>query len=802
MTAASSRKGIVNKAVKKTTEGKARFTFSARTGLIVSGIALTLSIAAGAQERVLLAPQADIPVAQRKDEPTVARLKELQQVAAQTGSVRIIVGLRVPFTPEAELTAAAAAQQREEITQMQSAALRHLPALVLAPDSVSRFETIPFMGLTVSPEELTTLANSPEIISIERDELAAPTLQHSVPHIGGDTAWAAGYSGTGQTVAVLDTGVLKTHPFLQSKVVSEACYSTNSGSTIQSVCPGGVIQSTAVNSGTPCNFDGCDHGTHVSGIIAGGTVGQPSGVAKDAGIIAIQVFSKVTDSSTCNSFGASTPCPLTYTTDQIKGLERVYSLRNTYNIASTNMSLGGGFYSSTCDATQSGRKTIIDQLASAGIATVIASGNDGYFNGISAPACISTAVSVGATWAKSGSGNNCRGNNLGTPTTDSIACYSNSSSFLSLLAPGSSIYSSILDNNYAYFNGTSMAAPHVAGAWAIMKQKKPNATVTEVLNVLKNTGMTITDPRNNITKPRINLAAAINNIGGGTPYHQLTVQASAGGRITSFPAGIDCGNTCMASYPQATSVALTATPNPGYSFAGWNGACAGGTGVCNVAMNSPVTISATFTQTAVQVTLVNAGQGQGFISTNVQSCTQAVCTFMVQKGTVLNLTANPASGSVFSGWGGNNCTGTGSCATTVNTEITIIAAFSPSTGSAGNYVAPFILANLVGTLNSTDHYSVVIPSGAKNLRIETHAGSGDLDLYVRYGQQPTLSTWDCRPWLVGNSEQCNFPAPTPGTYYIMLNGYASYTGATLIITYQLGSQSKKTIVPLLFLLLE
>jgi len=76
---------------------------------------------------------------------------------------------------------------------------------------------------------------------------------------------------------------------------------------------------------------------------------------------------------------------------------------------------------------------------------------------------------------------------------------------LNLLAPGDAIQSSIPGGGYAVFSGTSMAAPHVAGAWAIKKQQIPTASVTDVLNELTTTGVKLTDTRNGLTFPRINL---------------------------------------------------------------------------------------------------------------------------------------------------------------------------------------------------------------------------------------------------------------------------------------------------------
>lgn len=299
------------------------------------------------------------------------------------------------------------------------------------------------------------------------------TLAQSVQLIGGPQAYGAGATGLGQTVAILDTGVAKTHPFLSGKVVSEACFSTTDaaqGST--SLCPGGAPLSTASGSGVNCTgVSGCEHGTHVAGIAAGKGASF-TGVAKDAKLIAVQVFSRFSTSS-----GTAV---MSYTSDQIKGLQRVFALRSTFKISSVNMSLGGGRYSTPakCDADNLALKTAIDNLRSAGIATVIASGNDGYTDSISAPGCISSTISVGST-----------------TKSDAISSFSNGAPNLHLLAPGSSINSSVPGGGFLPFDGTSMATPHVAGAWALMKQKAPAASVSQVLAALQTTGKPINDTR-------------------------------------------------------------------------------------------------------------------------------------------------------------------------------------------------------------------------------------------------------------------------------------------------------------------
>ena len=83
-------------------------------------------------------------------------------------------------------------------------------------------------------------------------------------------------------------------------------------------------------------------------------------------------------------------------------------------------------------------------------------------------------------------------------------------------------------------------------------------------------------------------------------------------------------------------------------------------------------------------------------------------------------------------------------------------------------------------------YTMVVPSGAANLTFTTSGGTGDSDMYVRFGSEPTDSTYTCRPYLSGNAETCTIAAPSVGTYYINLKAYAAFSGLSLVGNYTTG----------------
>ncbi|XXF77314.1 M4 family metallopeptidase [Myxococcaceae bacterium GXIMD 01537] len=96
------------------------------------------------------------------------------------------------------------------------------------------------------------------------------------------------------------------------------------------------------------------------------------------------------------------------------------------------------------------------------------------------------------------------------------------------------------------------------------------------------------------------------------------------------------------------------------------------------------------------------------------------------------------------------------------------------------------VTNQSGTKGQKAYYSVTVPEGATELTFTTTGGTGDADLYVRYGQAPTTSLYDCRPFKAGNEEVCTVAVAQAGTYYVMLNAYSNYSGVSLKVTWKGG----------------
>ncbi len=467
------------------------------------------------------------------------KFNRLGKIAAQDGYVRVIVQMNVPdLVPLTEASVSFKSGFSQDKSYVQAAANADI-ALDMAiagvrdtmlhqlngkPYIINRnFSTIPFVAMTVFPETMEKLKTMPMVVDIFEDKptpvldrvmptrnsgadidkhIDKPSLEESVSIVGADVAWNLGYTGQGWYVAVLDTGMRTSHEMFQGKHIVEQCYSLGGDwhDRENGDCPNGQTEMSGPGSAAPYG-PSFGHGSHVAGIATGNNHVDHFGVAKGADIIAVQVFSYIPSWGDVGSWDS----------DSLKGMEYIYTIRNDYNIASVNLSLGSSTasYSSFCGDS---RAAIVTNLRAAGIASVIAAGNEDKCNAVAAPGCVEGAVTV--TGSDKFGNEYTRGN-----WHDEL---------VDLVAPGTSIESATAwnDTSYGWYNGTSMSTPHVAGAWAILKQFDPNLSIDEIVQVLQESGTPIYSDRcpDRIPKPQINIGNALNFLFSVAPPVNVSVE--------------------------------------------------------------------------------------------------------------------------------------------------------------------------------------------------------------------------------------------------------------------------------------
>jgi uncharacterized repeat protein (TIGR01451 family) len=393
-------------------------------------------------------------------------------------------------------------------------------------------------------------------IRIHENAALRPVSVSDLGFIGQPAAAATGATGAGATVAVIDGG-------LGSAYLNYADFGPCTGvATPASTCrvvinkiyyPGGSTQTT--------------HGTNVAAIALG--------VAPGAKLANYDVF---------NGNSASVA-------DILGAMNDVITNRSAYNIVAINLSLGdGSSHPTRCGSLDSPFVSAISTALSNGIHTVVAAGNSGSKTGLADPACVSGAVSVGAVYdadygsrgwvASAASGGTC----TDTTAADLVTCFSQSASYLSLLAPGSFV--SAPDASFQ-LSGTSQAAPHVTGAIAALRARYPAETTATTLQRLQSAGVSIADPANGLGIPRLDLSASARlgaalsitgsgpatAVSGNTSGYTLTVRNAgpliATHVVVSFPlpagASLASGSSAACALSGSTVLCTRATLNVGSS---------------------------------------------------------------------------------------------------------------------------------------------------------------------------------------------------------------------------------------------
>ena len=336
---------------------------------------------------------------------------------------------------------------------------------------------------------LRALKKDSRIVSVLSDQFVSLVARGGKPKRGG--------SETPLPAQIVPTGVKRVNGDLSSTMAGNGSGSVDAD---VAVIDTGITKSADLNvvggvnclSGSPKNYkDGNGHGTHVAGTIgarddASGVVG----VAPGARLWAVRVL----DNEGSGSMSSV-----------ICGIDYVVSKASTIEVA--NMSLGGLGTAGSC--TDGGMREAICNATSAGVTFVVAAGNDSSDTATQAPAAYPEVITVSALADFDGYQGGVGSPSCRSDVDDSFANFSNYGDEVDIIAPGVCITSTWNDGTLATISGTSMAAPHVAGAAALYKQYYPQASPESVKNALLSAGgynWNANDDRDGIKEPLLDVS--------------------------------------------------------------------------------------------------------------------------------------------------------------------------------------------------------------------------------------------------------------------------------------------------------
>ena len=361
----------------------------------------------------------------------------------------------------------------------------------------------------VNKLELLELVRDEKVIGIQKNGKKELFLEQSAPLINATASWSSvingiNLTGRGESICVIDTGVNKSHPDFANKIVAEYCYCSDN------CCPSGGVEENN-------SQDSMGHGTHVSGIIAAN--GSLKGIAPDAKIVALKVFGNVNSASD---------------SDIIQAIDWCVANSSIYNISVISMSLGGGAYTSYCDSEQAAYASSINAAIQKNISVIVSTGNDNSYTQIASPACITNSTAVGDVYDRNIGGVSWSVCTDSTTATDKIVCHANRNAITDLFAPGALINSTDLTaSGYNERGGTSMAAPMVAGAFAILreyylKEYERVLTPLEIQRIINSTGKMLNDSgKSNLIFSRVDIYSAILKYDNRSPKINLIAPANA-----------------------------------------------------------------------------------------------------------------------------------------------------------------------------------------------------------------------------------------------------------------------------------
>jgi len=514
-----------------------------------------------------IAQHSEIPGNLENKSPVIS--EKVKQKAEAGEEVAVLIKLKEEWEHPSAKRMTTAADPARFISKQDIKKLQKALEISFTPEEITKdikiihkLDNIPWITSRINLKAFEKLKVHSNVALIAEDTKVKPHLEESGPIINSDVVHLAGYTGIGVTVAVIDSGIDTDHPDLQNDLVWEECFSFGGG------CP--VTGGTRA-SGSGSAEDGFGHGTHVSGIITSGHATY-KGIAPDTKIVALKVL---------DDTGSG------WSSDIIAAIDWIVSNKDIYDISVVNMSLGSvAGFSGICDSLFSAESAAAEAAKAAGIVLFASSGNEAYTGSISTPACLSSVISVGAVYDDY-VGGIYWGVCIDTQTNaDKIACFSNVSSELDLLAPGSMIDSSSLGGGIVNYSGTSMASPHAAALASLMFQKNPFLAPDDIENILKSSGAPVYDARIGLTFPRVEAVGALNFTPDPSYTFNLTLNVVGTGSGTVTGAG---------TYNYGDAATVAATPDSGSAFDGWSGPDAAECTAGLVSMVANKSCTATFT---------------------------------------------------------------------------------------------------------------------------------------------------------------------------------------------------------------
>ncbi len=314
-----------------------------------------------------------------------------------------------------------------------------------------------------------------------------------------------------------------------------------------------------------------------------------------------------------------------------------------------------------------------------------------------------------------------------TTSSDARSSFSNFGTCLDIYAPGSSITSAWSNGGTRTISGTSMAAPHVAGVAALYLANNPNATPAQVTAAVTGNAASgkVSDAKSG--SPNLLLQSLFGGGGDPPPPPPPTDNSLTNGQTVTGLSGSTGNEKFFTLEVPAGATNLSFNIN-------------GGSGDADLY----VRFGSKPTTSTYDCRPYRNGNSETCDISNVQAGTYHVMLRAYSSYSGVNLTGSFDEG--------------GSNPPPVDDTLS-------ETG-------------LSGARSSQQFFTLEVPAGRSQVTISISGGSGDSDLYVRYGSNPTTRTYDCRPYRNGNNETCTLNAQA-GTYYIMLRGYSAYSGVSL-----------------------